>query len=324
MTDPGRGGTRRRRSRRRRRVRVIRRAALAGGLLVVLLTAALLLSHSSHSSVSFPVAAAEWSPNPSVNLALLAAQPHPREHSAVPQRPARPVYKYSVVPGGVRGGTELREAAARDESVAAHYAQFRYDRAQTVRLRESKLVYLSYRMNGRILWTKARHKLPEGETVLTDGDIMARTRCANQISVRKRLPVAEAEPTAAQLEEFVPEMLPPVRIDVPAQYQTALLETPTPPGTPPLSAPPLLGGIPWLEPPLPVAGGGTCETLDEEKHEQQMGIDDDESKETHCPPTTPPPGTPPPAPVPEPGSILLVSSGLAAVIAAYRKKRAAN
>jgi hypothetical protein len=316
LTYPGRGGIRRRRSRRRRRVRLIRKVAVATGLLAILLTAGLLLTHRTYLPVFAP-AAAEWSPNPSVNLALLAAQSHSHEHSALPQRPARPVYKYSVVPGGVRSGTELRDAAARDQSVAAHYAQFRYDRAQTVRLKEARLVYLSYRMNGRILWTKARHRLPEGETVLTDGDIVARTRCANQISVRKQLPVAEAEPTAAQLEEVIPQSMPPVRVDIPAQFHSALLSSPIAPGGPPtggspIGAPPLLGGVPGIPPPLPVAGGGTCEP---------PAGEDGQSQDNPCPPATPPPTTPPPAPVPEPGSILLVSSGLAAVIAAYRKRQ---
>lgn len=287
---------------------------MAIGLFAIVLTAGLLVRHRSYNSI--PVAsAAEWSSNPSLNLALLATQSNAHPRAGHSQHPARPVYQYSVVPGGVRSGEELRAAAVRDRSVAAHYAGFRYEQARVARSKEPRLVYLSYRMNGRILWTKARHRLPEGETVLTDGDTMARTRCGNQISIRKRLPVAQAEPTAAQLEELIPQMVPPVQVDLPAQFHSALLSSATPPGKEPTSAPPPLGGMPWLPPPLPAGGGGTCETPEEEKREQKLGIDDDESKETHCP-------TKPPAPVPEPGSILLVSSGLAAVVAAYRKKKA--
>jgi hypothetical protein len=131
--------------------------------------------------------------------------------------------------------------------------------------------------------------------------------------MRKRLPVAQAEPTAAQLEELIPQMVPPVQVDLPAQFHSALLSSSAPPGPGPTSAPPPRGAIPWL-PPLPAGGGGgACETPEEEKREQKAGIHDDESKETHCP-------TKPPAPVPEPGSILLVSSGLAVIVAAYRKR----
>jgi len=46
----------------------------------------------------------------------------------------RPVYRYSVVPGGVRDARELKWAADHDSVVRAHYAGFDYDHARVVKL----------------------------------------------------------------------------------------------------------------------------------------------------------------------------------------------
>ncbi|MBV9483454.1 MAG: PEP-CTERM sorting domain-containing protein, partial [Acidobacteria bacterium] len=53
-----------------------------------------------------------------------------------------------------------------------------------------------------------------------------------------------------------------------------------------------------------------------EKQEAKLGIDDDESKEITCQPHH----HKPPAAVPEPGTLLLMASGLGGVYAAYRRR----
>ncbi|HEY1271856.1 MAG TPA: PEP-CTERM sorting domain-containing protein [Terriglobales bacterium] len=256
----------------------------------------------------------------SQSLALMAAESHMPARTSKQLRPARPVYNYSVVPGGVTSGAELRDVTARDRSVAEHYSGFRYDRARVVRLKQPALVYLSYRLKDKIYWTRTRHKLRSGELLLTDGQITARTKCANQISAQKQLVVSPEEPSAEKLEEVAPEMAPPAEVRFPAEYHTALLSSPgsTPGSTPGSGFQPPAGGFPWFPAPLPPGGKG-CETAAQEKHEKDLGIDDDESKETHCPEEPPPPTT-----VPEPGSMLLLGSGLAAIYAGYRRKVASR
>jgi hypothetical protein len=96
-------------------------------------------------------------------------------------QPPRPVYPYSVVPGGVGDVNELKWVAEHDPIVGAHYAGFNYARAQVVRLTLARTVYVSYRIGNHIYWTRRRVKLHKGEKLITDGRITARTRCANRV-----------------------------------------------------------------------------------------------------------------------------------------------
>ena len=65
--------------------------------------------------------------------------------------------------------------------MALHYAGFDYAHARLVQLLTERSVYLSYRIGNRVYWTRHRVKLHKGETLLTDGKMTARTRCANRV-----------------------------------------------------------------------------------------------------------------------------------------------
>ena len=319
MSYPVGRGLRRRRSRWRRWSKVLRIAAFSSSLLVVLFCVGWVGLHRPHPSSEV----ARFTPpsaNASESLAMLAGpsfRPLPANGSK------RPVYKYSVIPGGVRTARELREATLRDQQVAAHYAGFRFEKASVSRLEKPVLVYISYRKNGQILWTKKKHPLKAGEQVISDGQITGRTRCANRISVRKQLAVAaEPDPSPVELDQIEAPVLPPSQVTYPVQYQSALV-APAPPRTPGepggIGPAPIIpggaggggrgGGFPGpggggggggTPPPPPGGGGGG-------------GGGGGCAPHKDCPP-------PPPAPVPEPGTILLVSSGMAAV-AWWRKRR---
>src|SRR5579875_2590657 len=83
-----------------------------------------------------------------------------RESSMEPRFDRPRLYPYSVVPGGVESVQELRNAIANDPLVASLYAKCDLSRAHVVRLTESQEVYVSYRMDGKIYWTKKRLLLP--------------------------------------------------------------------------------------------------------------------------------------------------------------------
>lgn len=316
------GRSRRRRSRRRRQLRRIRIIAIATALSGLLMAGWLIFPNRHHSSYESVASDLPASPvlTPAPDYAALAARiPVPKEVRIHHY----PVFNYSVVRGGVHSVEELRQAIAHDHAVAAHYERFQLERARLVRLNKPALVYLSYRMNGKIFWTKARHRLGAGEELITDGTISARTKCANQVSARKHLAVSPEEPPAAALEEVEPPpLLPPAQSNFPTLYREALL-TPTTAPTP-WTGPGLGPMYPMFGPPLPTPLGHShkpaCESLWQEKQEAKAGIDDDESKETHCKPRH----RPPPAAVPEPGTWLMMGSGLLVLGAAYWRRRSAG
>ena len=119
---------------------------------------------------------------------------------------AQHVFPYSVIPGGALSSRELSEAARREPVVAAHYAGFSVADARVIRLPHDKLAYVSYRLGNHIYWTKTKVELHQGETVLSDGKHLARTRCGNRISDVAMAPVSPQEPDPQKLlsTPFVP------------------------------------------------------------------------------------------------------------------------
>ena len=104
------------------------------------------------------------------------------------------MFPYSVIPGGARNSRELSVAARREPVVAAHYAGFSVAHTRVIRLPYDKLAYVSYRLGNHIYWTKTKVTLHQGETLLSDGEHLARTRCGNRISDVAMTPVSPQEP----------------------------------------------------------------------------------------------------------------------------------
>jgi len=241
------------------------------------------------------------------SLALLAGPHVP----AIRARNRRVVFPYSVIPGGVTSGDELRDAAAHDLVVAEHYAGFDYSRAHVVEVDRPRLVYLSYRRGGQIHWTHKQASLHPGEKLLTDGKITARTRCGNQVSVLPQANTAPDEPLIAELDR--PDAVAS-GIEFPSTFNSSLYQAepvlPIGPGTV-AGGTPIGPGPPGVTVPFPVTppifggGGGTCVP-------KKMEGD---PKNNKCKPGPPPP------PVPEPGTMVLVLSGAAAVFARFRVKK---
>lgn len=117
----------------------------------------------------------------------------------------RRVYPYSIVPGGVSGARELGRVIREDKVVAAHYAEFDMARAHETTVTTPRAVHVSYRKGDKVYWTAKKVMLAEGETLVSDGNIEARARCANQISDTPRFPVEAHGPSAEELDSSVVE-----------------------------------------------------------------------------------------------------------------------
>jgi hypothetical protein len=217
----------------------------------------------------------------------------------------RMLYPYSVIPGGVRNSAELRNAVARDVTVAEHYADFNLSNARVIRLSEARAVFVSYRIGRRIFWTKNRLVLPAGETVVTDGERLARTRCGNRLSDVPIGPVFAKEPLPEAMEIpadggllAAPESLSELPLAVPPM--TAIVVPPPAPAS---------IYIPLVPPLFPI--GGTPST---------PGIPS--GPQSSPPPPPPPPPPTPPLSTPEPSGVLMLAAGCACVWLLRKKARA--
>jgi hypothetical protein len=293
---------RRRRTHRHRRNRVIRRsivAALIGVFAVGIATFALqYLSPSWFRARTVPpnFQQLELSRGRAVTLNEILSQAPPQ----------RPVYPYSVVPGGVEDAKELKWVAEHDPIVAAHYAGFDYERARVVRLTLARTAYVSYRIGNHIYWTRRRIALHKGETLITDGRITARSRCANRVEEVPQQALSPVEPPAVKFDQ---PALPGTAVQFPpVPFQSALLNHPEAPGIGPVGPlslyDPLGGGsfVPISPPPLPE---GLCGPV----KKKNGGIEIGKKKKTG-PCST---GGGSMGSTPEPGAFLLFGSGLAAI-----------
>ena len=299
---------RRRRTRRHRRNRHVRRVLLVVfcvGLAIGLASVALQYLSPSVFRASKSAEPDRPSVEASRNILLLTQQ------ESLRQMENRPVYPYSVVRGGVRNVAELKWAAEHDPVVAAHYAGFDYDHARVVRLVLARTAYISYRIGNKVYWTRHRVSLKKGETVITDGKITARSRCANRVEEIPQQATSRSEPPAAKFDEPEHPATGTAFVSPPVPFQSALLNRPGLPGLGP--APPLSlydpfgsgGWTPIAPPPLPsVCGVGGKKPKDGVTE----GGTGKKGKGNPCGSGGGAGGE-----VPEPGTWLLVGSGLAAM-----------
>jgi hypothetical protein len=136
----------------------------------------------------------------------LVADSHSQEQKVA----ERPVFPYSVIPGGAHSSRELLDAVRREPVVAEHYAGFATSNARVIRLARDRLAYVSYRLGNHIYWTRKKVTLLSGETLLSDGEHLARTRCGNRVSNTPENPISPEEPA----EKIMSTPLSPKRIDI--------------------------------------------------------------------------------------------------------------
>ena len=124
--------------------------------------------------------------------------------SQLPHHPpgARKIFPFSIVPGGVDGPDELQQAIHRDPVIRGHYAGINIESLVMVRTNAPMLAFVSYRKEGKILWTRRPLHIPSGEPILTDGKYIIRSRCGNRLENRLPPNVALSSRLAAEPREW--------------------------------------------------------------------------------------------------------------------------
>ena len=219
-----------------------RRPLAAIGFLAVLalVAMAVLIGPIFRSGRAIPIAAAPADGTAGVS---------PATEIAAASLAERPVYPYSIVAGGAASVDELKKAIDSDPVVAGHYENFDLSKTRVEKLTKPKVVYVSYRMGNDIYWTRKPLVIRAGEKVLTDGENIARTRCANQLSPIPG-PTSEFEPPAVTLDTPVlrPLPTPPIALVLPPGGGWL--------GVPPIGVPPI--GVPRPNPTgIPIPPGTT-------------------------------------------------------------------
>jgi len=314
---------RRRPTHRHRRNRFYRRTLLAAVFVLGGLAGAALLpfnfgSYLVSSFSSHP--APEWK-NADVHRDLALSAAPESDSPNLPIAKARPVYPYSLVPGGVHDPMELERVFEHDPVLASHYRAFDFRRARVVQLTEDKTVYVSYRIAGHIYWTTKKVRLHKGEKVITDGKMTLRTRCGNEVSETARQEVSPKEPSITKMEQ-------PINVDggtvgpYPVNFDSALARPNLQSLGPALPGYGLItnnGGLLSLYPPgLPSCGPGKNKG---KSGKSGGGVTADPGSASSggkkkgngggC-------GTPS-GEVPEPGTWVLFATGLAGATLRYRK-----
>ena len=281
-----------------------RRAGLLAVLAMTVISLGWLWHRSTQGSVSISARSTRNGADEAQSAFLGAYDLNP-----VLRWPRRTVYPFSVIPGGVQNTTEFRQALLRDPVAAAHYAGFDVSRSRILVLRDEKTAYVSYRIKDRIFWTTRKVRLRRGEKVITDGVNYARARCGNRIS-----PVAQAgssphEPPPEELEKpfsFGDRTVTPVafRFFLP----TAAPIQAGPEGAPAASPSETAGSAPAS---FDLVLGGRPSA---------------KQKGKSCPGPVSSPDAPckqpkPPALAPEPGTVLLISTGLGFLALCRRRRR---
>ena len=201
------------------------------------------------------VAAVSLSPNTQIargatagggqgNLTLASTEP-------AAARATRPIYRHSVIPGGVYSAGELVEATEQDPVVFAEYGSaVRYAPVRVATSAAPRLVYMSYRIGDRIYWTRKKVRLNAGEVTLTNGQIEVRARCGNKISETAMFPASESEPDAVEFDSLVADEPDLLAAEL---GSTRLLGIGSVPGASPRATPPISGTVPAI--PIGVPGG---------------------------------------------------------------------
>jgi hypothetical protein len=226
----------------------------------------------------------------------------------------RKIYPYSIVPGGMRSREEVYANIRTDHVVAEHYSGFNVDETRIIQAPKTRSMYVSYRLGDEVFWTAKAVQIPQGETLVTDGIIEARTRCGNQLSATPMTPTSDKEPDAAYFDipdNEIPGFFAPDQFIGPEQTPMAYFGE---------STPPLYGGTvppPFIRPNSPQYNPGSFVYIPPGTGIIVPGTPDNPGNTPDVPNIFDIPDIfdpEDPSTVPEPGTMVMLLTGLAAMV----------
>jgi hypothetical protein len=271
----------------------------AGGVVLAALAVAAVLELGPENGPTESARPARIVLDPDADHPVLASLPPVGE---------RPLYPFSVIPGGAFTREEVRRAVHADPVVAVHYASLPIERLEPLALEASHRAYVSYRRGDRVYWTSKKLTLAANEIVLTDGNQMVRARCGNRVAAARRGPIDPDEPDETVLGTArAPIVL--AAVDPPALDPNGgdvLRFGPTG-----ISGPGFEGGGTGVigDPDPPIRGFDPPRVVSSPPGDPDDPGDPADPADPSDPPLIVDPPPPPGGAVPEPTSLLLLASG---------------
>jgi hypothetical protein len=124
---------------------------------------------------------------------------YPSQPSSFTRGEHRLVYPYSIIPGGIKTLADLKLAMTDDPVVARQFQGFNFQDARLIQVGQKQSMFVSYRIGQKVYWTRRKLPLHPGETLVTDGNITARTRCGNRVA---KAPLDTGSPLEPPEEAF--------------------------------------------------------------------------------------------------------------------------
>lgn len=149
------------------------------------------------------------------------------ESVAIPTPKSRPLYAYSLVPGGVGSIAELHSRISSNPILAKYFAHFNWAKATVIMFGHDMDVWMVFQRGSNILWTKRRVHIKAGELAVTDGVMTIMMRCGNAISWAPEEPSEDLPPSIIEspitptLSDTYPE-IPPSLINSPPDISDIL------------------------------------------------------------------------------------------------------
>jgi hypothetical protein len=113
----------------------------------------------------------------------------PAPIARVASAPKNVVYNYSVIPGGEGNVSDFCEEVQSD----AAFKGFNCNVAYETTLRSPIAVFMTFKKNGHIYWTKHLVSVKAGELIYTDGHRSFLARCGNEIGFALQEPTMEID-----------------------------------------------------------------------------------------------------------------------------------